>query len=318
MEWLTPQIDCLLALQNFRELTGGIFNNFFMFITSCGEISIPTIVIALIYWCVNSKFGIYLLWNWSLGSFFCQFLKSCACVYRPWVLDTRIQPVEEAMKMAGGYSFPSGHTQTAVSVWGGLAVLYKNKILRAFLILLILLIGFSINYFVVHTTQDVIVSIVVSVVLLFLVKKIMDWVEKGKNRDIVVYVSVLIMSLLLVLFEHYKSYPIDYMNGELLVNPVIMRMYSFPKIGLLMGIFKGWFLNGRLINFEGSKGSVNQKAVRFIVGIAILLILFSKLTTILCFFTAKQYAMFLSSFISALFVTFIFPAIIVFIEKNKN
>lgn len=171
--FLAPQIEYLLILQNFRQLSGGVLDNFFMFITSCGEITIPVILTAGIYWCINSKYGLYIFWNWCVGMIACQFLKSLACIYRPWVLDTRIQPIPEAFRMSGGYSFPSGHTQTAVAIWGSMAVVFKNKLFRAAMILLILLIAFSRNYVGVHTPQDVTTSLVLGCVMLFLISKLM-------------------------------------------------------------------------------------------------------------------------------------------------
>ena len=316
--WLIPQIDYLLFLQNFREATNGIFDGFFMGITGFGEISIPIIIIAGIYWSISSKFGMYIMWNWSIGMILCQFFKVLACIYRPWVLDERIHPVPDAMKMAGGYSFPSGHTQTAVSVWGGIAFWLKNKIFTVFAVLLIILVAFSRNYLGVHTPQDVIVSMFVGIILLFLVKKLMDWEEKGENRDIVILLSVILFSVLLCVFEHFKSYPMDYINGQLLVNPVEMRIYTFPKVGLFLGIFSGWFLNKRFVKFDGAIGSNNEKIIRFLIGAVILSVLSHKMQAGLQYVMAKNYAMFASSFSLSLFVTVVYPAIIVFMNKIKK
>ena len=99
-QWLEPQIEYLLALQNFREATNGFFDHFFIGVTDFGEISIPTIIVAGIYWSFRRNFGTYIMWNWSLGMIFCQLFKIIACIYRPWVLDSRIHPVAEAMKKA--------------------------------------------------------------------------------------------------------------------------------------------------------------------------------------------------------------------------
>ncbi len=314
--WLAPQIDYLLFLQNFREITGGAFDNLFMFITSLGEITFPVMILAGIYWCINSKDGIYILWNWCLGMFFCQFLKSLTCIYRPWVLDSRITPIPHALSMSGGYSFPSGHTQTAVAIWGGIAVCYKNKILRTILILLILLIAFSRNYIGVHTPQDVIVSVALSVILLFVVKKILEWVEKGKNNDIIVLVSVLLGCLLLVLFEHFKSYPMDYLNGELLVNPLKMQVYTFPKMGLIMGTFIGWFVCRRFIGFDGAIGTVKEKVVRYLVGSIVLSVVVYFVKVVFSDIVEQRFSMFITSFLSSLFITAIYPAIVVAYRKK--
>lgn len=320
--FLAPQIEYLLILQNFRQLSGGVLDNFFMFITSCGEITIPVILTAGIYWCINSKYGLYIFWNWCVGMIACQFLKSLACIYRPWVLDTRIQPIPEAFRMSGGYSFPSGHTQTAVAIWGSMAVVFKNKLFRAAMILLILLIAFSRNYVGVHTPQDVITSLVLGCVMLFLISKLMKWVENGKNRDIILLSAVYLSAVLLIGYEHFKSYPMDYIGGNLLVDPQKMVLYSFPKIGLYLGIFTGWFITNRWVKFDGSVGTKLEKVIRFIVGATILTLISTQSTTIFSTVVSKRTTMFLTSFLSSLFVLTIYPWLVImfrkFVSKREN
>ena len=57
---INPQIDFLLWLQGIREATGGIFDNFFLTLTSFGETLIVFTVISLIYWCFSPKAGLFL------------------------------------------------------------------------------------------------------------------------------------------------------------------------------------------------------------------------------------------------------------------
>jgi len=318
-EFLHSQIEYLLVLQNFRELTGGLLDGFFSTITMFGEIVVPMMIIALMYWCVNSKTGTFMLWNWSVGTIFCEILKSTFCIYRPWILDSRIHPVDSAFKMAGGYSFPSGHSQTAVSVWGGIAYCLKNKIFTLFMILLIILIGFSRNYLGVHTPQDVLAALFVAFVLLFATDKVLKWEEKKKNRDIVILIGAILLCGLLMWYEYTKVYPLDYADGALIVDPAHMRLYAFPKIGLMLGAFIGWFLDKRFLNFDGSNGTPAEKAVRFLVGI-ICMMCFSKYGTIVWGkFFGEQTSMFLATFLPAVFLTFIYPLIVTKItEKMKR
>lgn len=49
-------------------------------------------------------------------------LKVTVCAYRPWVRDARIVPHGNSIITATGYSFPSGHTMNAATVFGGGAV----------------------------------------------------------------------------------------------------------------------------------------------------------------------------------------------------
>ena len=151
-------IDYLLFLQNLREATGGFLDGAFELITKLGEASIATLLVALIYWCVNKREGIFLMLTFYYNRVINAFIKITACVYRPWIRDPRVTPVEAALEDATGYSFPSGHSANATSVFGGLALNRKyHKAFRIGMIALILLVAFSRNYLGVHTPQDVIV-----------------------------------------------------------------------------------------------------------------------------------------------------------------
>ncbi len=315
-QFLAPQIEYLLILQNFRAMTGGVLDNFFLFITSCAEITIPALIMAGIYWCIDSRIGTYLFFNWSMGTIVCQFLKTMACIYRPWVLDSRIQPIESAIKMAGGYSFPSGHTQTATSIYGGIAKSFKNKFLRIFLVILILLIAFSRTYIGVHTPQDVIVAVILGILILFFTDKMMKWVEGGKNRDLVVFAGIILSTVALLIYEEFKIYPMDYFNGELLVDPDKMRLSSFPKIGLYLGIFGGWFIERRFVKFDANVGTIREKIIRFVVGALILGFISCQTTHLIGASGNVKYMAAFISFCSGFFTMAIYPALIVFVRKK--
>jgi len=313
--WYTWQINYLLFLQHLRDITGGIFDNFFLNITHGGETIIPSGIIAVIYWCINTEFASFILLNLGISTFISDLLKNIACIYRPWILDSRIQPVPKALEMAGGYSFPSGHTQNAVSIWGSMAYKTKNKIFTALLIIFILLIAFSRNYLGVHTPQDVIVSLVFTAAVIFISPKLLQWINNGKNRDIWVYLIAVFSLVACLVFEHFKSYPMDYVNGQLLVSPAEMRVSAFPKFGLFLGIFTGLFLNRRFIHFDGSEGSLLQKIIIAVTGIPIFYLIYFNFCDFLLNYTAKKFALFISSFATIFFAMVIYPLVILFIRK---
>ena len=59
--WLAPQVDFLLYLQGLREQQYGyLLNNFFLSITSFAEFWVPTVLCSIIYWCIDSKKGLYM------------------------------------------------------------------------------------------------------------------------------------------------------------------------------------------------------------------------------------------------------------------
>ena len=75
----------------------------------------------VLFWCVYKRLGYYLLSVGLTGTVLNQFLKLLFRIPRPWVRDNSLTVVGDATEAATGYSFPSGHTQTAVGIYGGIA-----------------------------------------------------------------------------------------------------------------------------------------------------------------------------------------------------
>ena len=94
-------------------------NEFMLLITQFGEETAFLVLALILFWCVDKYKGYYILSVSFLGILANQFLKLLFRVPRPWVLDENFTILEQAREAAGGYSFPSGHTQTAVGAFGG-------------------------------------------------------------------------------------------------------------------------------------------------------------------------------------------------------
>ena len=84
---------------------------------------------------------------------------------------------------AGGYSFPSGHTQNAVGTLGGIARWHKNRALRIVCIVLAALTAFSRMYLGVHTPLDVSVAAATAVVLIFVIYPIVRSAAGGSEEN---------------------------------------------------------------------------------------------------------------------------------------
>lgn len=274
MNWMGWQIDYLLALQNFREISNHVFDNFFLTITTFGEVTIPILFICALYWCINKSAGIYILFNYLFGFITNLFFKMTACVYRPWIINSNVHPIAQAIPEATGYSFPSGHTAGATSIWGGAAIYFwKNKWIRFMCLTLVILIMFSRNYVGVHTPQDVLVSFMVGIIMLMLTKKLLEWEKKGKNRDIQIANVVSILTIILLIYVNFKSYPMDYINGKLLFDPTPAKLKAYGYLGFVFGVFYGWIIEKRFIKFNANYGSVLRKICRFVIGSSILFLI---------------------------------------------
>ena len=306
--WLGWQIDYLLWLQNFRDVSGHVFDNFFTVITLFGEVTVPLIVIACFYWAINKRVGTYILWSYVFGFVANHLAKVTACIYRPWILDPRVHPLAQAMPAATGYSFPSGHTAGAVTIWGSLAVsFWKNKIVRYVCLAIILLVMISRNYLGVHTPQDVIVSFLLSSLVLFGVWKLLKYEENGTQKtDVIIVASAFALSAFTCLYAALKPYPIHYLFGKILYDPMNMKIDVLTKEACLFGVFTGWLLEKWFVGFNPETGSVIKRVLRVALGVALLFGIKSAGSIVPFGFYGECVQM----FILGTFITFIYPLMI--------
>ena len=185
-------ISILLALQNIRNGAGGIFAEFLLKMTFFGEMNTVLILMSVIYWSVSKEFGTWLLMGWSGIRVVNGFLKVTACVYRPWIRDPRILPYGDSMTTATGYSFPSGHSMNAASLYGGGAVRKDlPKPLRLFLGIILALVAFSRIYLGVHAPQDILAGTAAGLLVMWLIFRLTLYLKKHPEKDIMVLLPAL-------------------------------------------------------------------------------------------------------------------------------
>lgn len=265
-------IEYLLLLQNFRNNLGGLFDSFFVFISQI-NVSIYILLIPLIiYWTIDKRKGIFIYCTYGIGNFFNAFLKSTFCVYRPWIRDSRVKPLESVISGATGYSFPSGHATNASSVYTPLAYKFrKHKGVVIASIIMICLTMFSRNFVGVHTPQDVIVGCLCGLASTWIILKIENYIEKNPDNDKYVLLISVIMTAVLLFYVSYKTYPIDFVDGKLLVDPEKMKRNSFTCPGLFLGTVIAWFLERRYLKLD-IRGTTYQKIMRCVFGVLLLAI----------------------------------------------
>ena len=244
-------IEILLVLQGLREGVGGCLTEFFSKMTWFGEMEVVLIITGLVYWCVSKRIGTYLLMGWSGNRIVNGVLKVTACAYRPWIRDARIVPEAKALETATGYSFPSGHSMNAASLYGGLAV--RRDIRRGFRVLLwtiLCLVALSRNFLGVHTPQDILVGAIVGVLVMFLTERLLAWLESNPDKDVLVAVIGVAIAIVAAIYAAVKPYPMDYdANGKLLVDGLKMANDTFKAVGWMCAFMVGWILERRFVSF---------------------------------------------------------------------
>lgn len=180
-----------------------VLNEFMLGITYLGD-EIAFLVVALVmFWCVDKRQGYYILSVGFLGTIANQFMKLLFHIPRPWVLDPNLTVLGNAKDGAGGYSFPSGHSQSSVGTFGGIAHITKNKVIRYLCIAVCVLVPFSRMYVGVHTPADVIVGSAMAVVLIFVMHPLIF----GKDGKYIPAVLAVMTAASIAYLCYVKLYP---------------------------------------------------------------------------------------------------------------
>lgn len=310
-------IDALLWLQDVRAAAGPAVEHAFVLLSSLSINALFLLVPFGIYWCLDKAKGLLAIASFAMANVCNQLIKNTATVYRPWIRDARIQPSAEALAEATGYSFPSGHTVTATTTIGSLGWAWRKRVWPLVLAALyVLLVAFSRNFLGCHTPQDVIVALAESCMVIWLSSLLIVWVDAAQGRDLIVLVVGLVIVVAFLVYVSVKPYPMDYVDGNLLVDPAKMTVDCFKAGGGCAGFLVGWFMERRLVGFSTEGIGARERGVRIAVGVVVVLlahvVIGGALTSVAGAFVASflRYGL---TFFSAVFVT---PATFQLVEKR--
>ena len=198
-EFLAWNMDLLRTVAAMRTPLLDAFN---ALITHIGDETVFMIVLMFVFWCVDKKRGYYLMMVGFTGTLLNQFLKLLLRIPRPWVLDPEFEIVESARSRAAGYSFPSGHTQNAVGIFGGIAGTSRHRGVKLACIIIAVLVPFSRLYLGVHTPFDVTAAAAAAVALLFLFDPVYRRIEEKPRFTAGIFLCMILCALL---FRRYAQ-----------------------------------------------------------------------------------------------------------------
>jgi len=204
----------------------------------------------IVFWCVNKQKGYYLLSVGFVGTVINQFLKILFRVPRPWVKDPSFTIVESAREAASGYSFPSGHTQTSVGLFGGLALKFKNRAVRIASIALCVLVPLSRMYLGVHTPADVGVSIVIALVLIFALAPLFEKAEKSPKVMYALLFSLTGIMLAYLLFISFWSFPEEVFHVDNVHNYTSAVKNAYTLTGCMLGFLVVYTVDLKWLKFD--------------------------------------------------------------------
>ena len=311
-------INYLLVLQDFRNGGGAFLAEFMAKMTFLGEITSALVIMAVVYWCVSKDFGSYLLMGWSGNRLVNGALKVTACAYRPWIRDSRIIPYGNSMTTATGYSFPSGHTMNAASVFGGVTVRKDMPgVVRAVMFAVVLLTAFSRNFLGVHTPQDVLVGLAFGMLVMWLTSKLMRWVEAHPEKDIWVVCIGIALAVAVALYAAFKPYPVDLdAEGKVLVDGAKMAVDTLKGCSRCCAFLIGWILERRFVRFSTDVPGMT-KITRLVTGVFSYYAVSLILVPLIKSWIPGPAGTCASSFLQMFFISFIFPWCMKHLEKGE-
>ena len=178
------QINILKVFQSIRN---PILNALFLILTISTEVPVIVILSAIMYWCINKKYGQKLLFaltsNIAINTGIKEFVKAPRPIGTEGLKSLRVST-------ATGYSFPSGHTQTATTFWTSLMIIFKKKWTYILGTIIILGVGISRLYLGVHWPVDVIFGWIFGIVFTVIFAKLFDIVDESKNYKLLFFVLI--------------------------------------------------------------------------------------------------------------------------------
>ena len=257
-------------LHFLEGLRNPVFDLLFSIITLFGEETLFMAIGLTFFWCVSKSQGYYLLCTGFVGTVVNQFLKMIVRVPRPWVLDPEFTIVESAREGASGYSFPSGHTQTSVGLFGGIARANSSWIVRIVSVALCVLVPFSRMYLGVHTPDDVGASIFIALFLVFVFYPLfMKAIDRPWMMYLILITLTVLMTAYLIFITNYV-FPADVYLEENFHNLASARKNGFTLMGCILGFFVVYTVDLLWVKFD-TKAVWWVQIIKVVVGLALVL-----------------------------------------------
>lgn len=181
LQWLRKHKPSdMLVFDKINRLTGPGANKFMLGITYLGkhQFLVPANLLLIAYFLFIEK-------GWYSVRVLTISLSSLALMFGLKFLFRRRRPLSPLLHAAKGLSFPSGHAIMSMTFYGLLILIVSNSsipqplnaIVICFMVLLIILIGFSRIYLRVHFTSDVIAGFIVGFAWLMVSYGILNRIE---------------------------------------------------------------------------------------------------------------------------------------------
>ncbi len=233
-------MDFLYMLEKIRV---PVLNEFMLLITQLGEETAFLVVALVLFWCVDKYKGYYVLSVGFIGTLANQFMKLWFRIPRPWVMDENFSILEQAREAAAGYSFPSGHSQSAVGTFGSIAYTTKKRWVQVGALIIAVLVPLSRMYIGVHTPLDVLVASAMAVALILILKPVV-LLRHQKTMPWLLGIMML-CAVGFLCFVSFYSFPADIDAHNLQSG----MKNAYTLLGALIGLVVVYIVDEKWLNF---------------------------------------------------------------------
>jgi membrane-associated phospholipid phosphatase len=273
-------VDLILYLQSLGTWLAVPLN----VITIAGSSELMLVIAALIYWCVDTKWGLRLGVVLMLTVAINETLKVALHDPRPYWYDARVQLLSTPH---GSFGIPSGHSAVALAGWGVLAVFLATGWVWLIAAALIILVGLSRAYVGVHFPTDVLTGWAVGGLIAVLVLRLEASVLARTRRTpeatqiaIALAITLLLATLGVLVSQDVAAswqLPAEWIENAARQAPDhTLEPLSVKNVVAGTGVLVGLLAGAILLNKRGGfdvRGSRSQLLRRFVVGMLGVLIL---------------------------------------------
>ena len=242
-----------------------VLNEFMLLITKLGEETAFLVAALIVFWCVDKRKGYFVMTVGFIGTMANQFLKLACRIPRPWVLDEDLTILEQAREAATGYSFPSGHSQSAVGTFGAIAFTTQKRWLRWSCIAVCVLVPLSRMYIGVHTPADVLVGAGMALIMVLALRR--PVVEKGTSAMRVLIPLMIAMAVGLLLYTELWPFPADVDAHNLESG----TKNAYTMLGCLTGVAVVYVVERKYVDFT-TEAVWWAQLLKIVLGLGIVLL----------------------------------------------
>ena len=156
-----------------------------------------------------------------------------------------------------------------------------------------------------------------SVFWLIIVAKIFEYLDQHPEKENLLLLICFIVGWLGIVYITFKPYPMDYVDGKLLVDPQKMMNDGYGDIGLLIAFPVARYIEKRWIGFQ-APGLKGAGLVAGIVGLIPLFLMIKFMRPLLDGLLGTHWGHFTHSLILVLYCIALWPLVIKTVAKTEE